>query len=141
MPNAVVFSKDSAFAYISNRVSNTVSIIDVAKRQTVGTLPTGTGPTGLAITTDGQRLLVANAKDNTISVFDIPKREKIQDIKLPLDVDFPGVLFMMPDGLHVLVSSASTEAVGILNVEKLEFEKQPVIGHTSDEMLWLPLEL
>jgi hypothetical protein len=61
-------------------------------------------------------------------------------VKLPLDVDFPSSLFLMPDGEHVLVSSASTDAVGIFNVTKMEFEKQPVIGNTSDEMLWLSLE-
>ncbi len=139
-PNAVVFSKDSAFAYVSNRVSNTVTIIDLAKRQAVGNLETGAGPTGLALTNDGERLLVANAKDNSISVFDIAKRTKLQDVRLPLDVDFPSALFLMPDGEHLLVSSASTDALGILNVAKLEFERQPVIGHTSDEMLWLSLD-
>jgi YVTN family beta-propeller protein len=140
MPNAAVFSKDSAFAYVSNRVSNTVTIIDMAKRQAVGNLQTGAGPTGLVFTNDGERLLVANAKDNTISVFDVAKRTKIQDIRLPLDLDFPSSLFLMPDGQRILVSSASTEALGILNVAKLEFESQPVIGHTSDEMLWLSLD-
>ncbi len=139
-PNAVVFSKDGAFAYVSNRVSNTVTIIDVAKRQAVGNLETGAGPTGVAISKDGERLFVANAKDNSISIFDIAKRAKVQDVKLPLDVDFPSSLFLMPDGEHVLVSSASTDAVGFFNVTKMEFEKQPVIGHTSDEMLWLSLE-
>lgn len=139
-PNAVVFSKDSAFAYVSNRVSNTVTIIDLAKRQAVGNLETGAGPTGLALTNDGERLFVANAKDNSISVFDVAKRTKLQDVRLPLDVDFPSSLFLMPDGEHVLVSSASTDALGILNVAKLEFERQPIIGHTSDEMLWLSLD-
>ncbi|MBI2810855.1 MAG: beta-propeller fold lactonase family protein [Candidatus Melainabacteria bacterium] len=102
-PNAVVFSKDSAFAYVSNRVSNTVTIIDLAKRQAVGNLETGAGPTGLAMTNDGEKLLVANAKDNSISVFDVAKRTKLQDIRLPLDVDFPSALFLMPDGEHLLV--------------------------------------
>lgn len=140
MPNAIVFSSDGAFAYVSNRVSNTVTVIDIVKKQAIGTLPTGAGPTGLALTKEGDRLLVANAKDNSISVFDLTTRTKVQDVKLPLDVDFPSALFLMPDGQHVLVSSASTDAVGILNVAKLEFEKQPIIGHTSDEMLWLSLD-
>jgi YVTN family beta-propeller protein len=140
MPNAIAFSKDSAFAYVSNRVSNTVTIIDIAKRQAVASLQTGSGPTGIVLTNDGEKMLVANAKDNTITVFDLAKRQKVQDVKLPLDVDFPGALFLMPDGQHILVSSASTEAVGILNVAKLEFEREPVIGHTSDEMLWLSLD-
>ncbi|MBS1957437.1 MAG: beta-propeller fold lactonase family protein [Cyanobacteria bacterium SZAS-4] len=139
-PNAVVFSKDSAFAYVSNRVSNTVTIIDLAKKLAVGNMETGAGPTGLALTNDGEKLLVANAKDNSISIFDVAKRTKLQDVRLPLDVDFPSSLFLMPDGEHVLVSSASTDALGILNVAKAEFERQPVIGHTSDEMLWLSLD-
>jgi len=140
MPNAIVISKDSSRAYVSNRMANTVSVIDVMARRVVETLKTGTGPTGLALSADGSRLFVANAKDNTISVFDVKTRQKVQDVKLPLDVDFPGDMIVMPGGKRMIITSETTEAIGIFDLENLQFESQPVIGHTTDEIIWVPME-
>lgn len=141
MPNAVVISKNSEKAFVSNRMSNTVSMIDLVGKKLIESIPVGASPTGLCLTADESKLFVANAKDNTISVLDLTKAktENIHDIKLPLDVDFPGAIWLLRDGKHMLVSSESTDAIGILNAEKMEFESQPVIGHTSDEILWIPV--
>ena len=139
MPNALVFNHDSTNVFVSNRISNTVSVVDVTTKRVVLTLKTGLGPTGMVLSKDG-KLFVANAKDNLLQVFDPVKKEKLREVKLPMDVDFPGSLIMTPDGKHIIVSSASTDAVGIFSVEKLEFESQPVIGHTSDELIWLQLD-
>lgn len=139
MPNQVEISADSQRAYISNRVSNSVSVVDILKHQVVETLKTGAGPTGLTLDDTGDRLFVANAKDNTIGVFDLKAHKKLDDIKLPLDVDFPGALTLMPNKQRILVSSESTEAIGLLDTNTLAFEKQPVIGHPSDEFLLVPL--
>ncbi|HEY9717920.1 MAG TPA: beta-propeller fold lactonase family protein [Trichormus sp.] len=140
MPNAVVISKDSTRAYISNRMSNTVSVVDIMSHRVVETLKTGTGPTGLALSADGNKLFVANAKDNTISVFDLKTKQKPEDVKLPLDVDFPGDMVVMPGGKRMVITSETTDAVGIFNMETLQFEAQPNIGHSSDEIIWVPIE-
>jgi len=85
------------------------------------------------------RLFVANAKDNNISVFDLLEHKKLQDIKLPLDVDFPGGLALVPNKHEILVSSEVTEAIGLLDSTALAFEKQPVIGYPSDDFLLVPI--
>jgi YVTN family beta-propeller protein len=133
-------SHDSQRAYVSNRLSNTISVIDIAKQRVLETLPTGAGPTGITLDSAGDRLFVANAKDNTISVFDLKSHQKPEEIKLPLDVDFPGGLTLLPNKCEILVSSEATEAIGLLNANTLSFERQPVIGHPSDDFLWVPLE-
>jgi YVTN family beta-propeller protein len=140
LPNDIAITKDSTTAYVSNRVSNTVSIIDIRSRRVAGTVSTGTSPTGLALDSQGKRLFVANAKDNTISVYDVPTRKKIEDIKLPLDVDFPDGLMLMPDGKRMIVSSASTEAIGVLSVTDLKFESQPVVGYPTDQVFWFAFD-
>ena len=104
------------------------------------TLKTSAGPTGLVLNDDESRLFVANAKDNTISVFDLNQHKKLDDIKLPLDVDFPGSLMLLPDRKHILVSSESTDTIGLIDASKMAFEGQPSIGHSSDEFLWVPVE-
>ena len=139
MPNGVEISKDSQKVYVSNRFSNSISIIDVGKRQVVETLHTGNGPIGLVLNEDDTKLFVGNAKDNTISVFDLVMHKKLDDIKIPLDLDFPGGMMMMSDKKHILVSSESTPNIGLLDAVNNKFEKQPDIGHPSDEFLWVPL--
>ncbi|HEY9784282.1 MAG TPA: beta-propeller fold lactonase family protein [Candidatus Obscuribacterales bacterium] len=140
MPSFVTISADSQRAYVSSRSSNTVSIIDLTKKQVVHTLQTGTGPTGLALSKKQDKLFVANAKDNSIWVFNLLTNQKVSEVKLPLDVDFPGELTLMPDGRRLLIASEATDAVGVLDVHKLEFESQPVIGLTTDEIIWMPVK-
>jgi YVTN family beta-propeller protein len=140
MPNGVEISKDSQKIYVSNRFSNSISIIDVGKRQVIETLHTGNGPIGLVLNEDDTKLFVGNAKDNTISVFDLVMHKKLDDIKIPLDLDFPGGMMMMSDKKHILVSSESTQNIGLLDSTNNKFEKQPDIGHPSDEFLWVPVK-
>jgi YVTN family beta-propeller protein len=139
VPTSVAITKDSQTAYVTNRSSNTVSVIDISKRQVISTIKTGTGPTGIALSADGSKLYVAHARDNTIGIYDTKTREKLQDIRLPLDIDFPGEIALMPDGKHLLISSGATDTIGMLDLEKLEFDKQSRIGHSSHEIIWVPM--
>lgn len=140
-PTAVVISPDGKTAYVSCRGElNHIAVIDIAKRGILANIKTGNGPTGLAISADGGTLYNAIAKDNMIAVFDTATKASVKQIKLPLDIDFPGNIFLLPDGKKLIVSSATTTAFGVLNIETGEFECQPVIGHSSDEIICAPLE-
>jgi YVTN family beta-propeller protein len=138
LPNGIAFDNISKMAYISNRVSNTVAVVDLVHRGVVLNLKTGSGPTGLVVDTDNKKLYIANAKDNTLSVFDTTSHKKVGEIRLPLDVDFPGSLTLLPDKKHILVSSESTDALGLFDIDTQTFAKTEAIGHTSDQCLWIP---
>jgi YVTN family beta-propeller protein len=138
MPSNIFITKDSRTAFVTNRMSNTISVIDIAQKKVVRTMPTGESPTGIAVSPDETKLFVANAKENTVSVFDLSNMEKIKDIILPIDVEFPGDLLLVPDNRRMLVTSAATDTLGMLNLETLEFEKQPALGCTSVDLLWIP---
>jgi YVTN family beta-propeller protein len=137
LPNGIAITPDSKFAFVTNRVSNSVSVVDLVLKKVVKTIETGTSPTGLAIDSAGQKLYVVNAKDNSISIFDVQKRTKIEDVKLPLDLDFPGALLKLPDKKHLVVTSASTQNVGLFDMETNKFVSQPVVGHPTDQILWM----
>ncbi len=138
MPSSIVVSKDSSTAYVSNRMSNTITIVDLKRKQLLGTIAVGSGPTGMALNQDDTILIVANARDNTIAAYDTRTREKIKDLKLPMDIDFPGDLCFFPDGKHLLISSEGTDTIGVLNMDKFEIEKESTVGHTSHNILWVP---
>lgn len=138
MPSDVAISPDSKTAYVSNRLSNSISILDITQKRVIKSLETGEGPTGIALTKDGSRLFVANAKENSIGVFDLTTMTKVKDVSLPIDVEFPSDIMLLPDGRHMLVTSAATDTLGMLNIDSLEFEKQPALGCTSVDLLWVP---
>jgi YVTN family beta-propeller protein len=137
LPNGIAIAPDSKTAYVTNRVSSTLSIIDLVTKKVLKSIETGLGPTGLVLDEKGQKLYVANAKDNSLSIYDTEKKSKIEDIKLPLDIDFPGGMIRLPDNIHLVVTSASTENIGIFNMQTNKFEVQPAVGHPTDQVLWM----
>ncbi len=139
VPTTAVVASDNRTAYVSNRLSNTVSVLDIPERKVTGTIATGTGPTGLSLSKDDTRLYVANAKDNTIGVYDTRTRQKLSEIRLPMDVDFPYSIDLMPDGKRLLVSSESTDTIASLDLGKMEFDKHSMIGHNSHDIIWVPV--
>ncbi|MBX9686834.1 MAG: beta-propeller fold lactonase family protein [Candidatus Obscuribacterales bacterium] len=138
VPTGLAIHPSEKIAYVSNRRSNTVSIVDLTKRTVLNTIKTGNSPTGLAISPDGQKLYVAQGRDNVITIYDTKMLQKLQEVRLPLDVDFPYAISLTPDGKHLLVSSQQTDTVGVLDTEKLEFSKQIQVGHTTHEIIWIP---
>src|SRR5215470_5486086 len=58
------------FAYVTNRMSDTVSVIDTATNTVVATVPVGRFPFGVAITPDGTHAYVTNNASRTVSVID-----------------------------------------------------------------------
>lgn len=138
LPTAIALHPSEKIAYVSNRMSNTVSVVDFAKRTVLNSIKTGASPTGLAISANGATLYVAHGRDNSIWVFDTKTLEKKHEVKLPLDIDFPGTICLSPDGKHLLVSSQQTDTIGVLNTETFEFTKQVRVGHTTQEIIWIP---
>ncbi|HWQ95286.1 MAG TPA: hypothetical protein VN418_07300, partial [Gammaproteobacteria bacterium] len=58
------------FAYITNQVSNNVSVIDIATDTVVATVGVGTGPRGVAVNPAGTRTYVTNFSGGDVSVID-----------------------------------------------------------------------
>jgi YVTN family beta-propeller protein len=138
MPSHIAISADSRLAYVSNRQSNSVSVVDIADRRVIAAISTGQGPTGVALSRDGSKLYVANARENSIAEYDTHARQKLQEVRLPLDIDFPGAIYLLPDGKRLLVTSGATDTIGVLDLKTFQFVKQTVVGHPTHEALWIP---
>src|SRR5260370_42636550 len=57
-------------AYITNQVSNTVSVIDTAIDMVIATIPVGLAPVGVAVSPDGTKVYITNGTVNTGAVID-----------------------------------------------------------------------
>jgi YVTN family beta-propeller protein len=95
------------FAYVTNAVDDTVSVIDTATNMVAGTpIPVGSQPNGVAVTPDGKHAYVANVSSANVSVIDTATNKVVGT---PIVVgNFPECVAVTPDGTHAYVTTAST---------------------------------
>ena len=139
MPTAIALGPDGRTAYVSSKNTNTVAIVDITSRRVTSTIKTGASPTGIALSSDGTHLFVANARDNNITIYDTKTLALVGEAKLPLDVEFPGTICLLPGGKKLVVTSQQTDAIGVMDTEKRTFEGETRLGHPVQEVMWAPV--
>ena len=78
---------DSGTLLVLNKSDNTVSLIDLATKKTVATIPTGVAPHEVAVSPNGKLAVVANygtgaQPGNTLTVIDVPGKKQLKTIDL-----------------------------------------------------------
>lgn len=78
---------DSGTLLVLNKSDNTVSLIDLASKKVLATIPTGVGPHEVAVSPDGKTAVIANygtgqQAGNTLTVIDLPGKTPIKTIDL-----------------------------------------------------------
>ena len=68
IPKVAGASELTSFAYVTNLLQGTVSVINTATDTVVATVPVGSEPNGVAITPNGEFAYVANSTGNDVSV-------------------------------------------------------------------------
>jgi YVTN family beta-propeller protein len=81
--------------WVANHLSDTVSVIDAARRRLVATLPVGDEPTDIAFAA-GRAFVSCSGRDDGVAVFDAATRERIASIEL--FAEDPRALAVSPDG-------------------------------------------
>jgi YVTN family beta-propeller protein len=107
------------FAYITNQVDATVSVIDTATNTVSATIPVGPSPLGVAVNAAGTRAYVANFGGQSVSVIDTSTNTVIDLIPLsPNDVqgiavsaDGSRVYAVGGENGHVSVIDTATDTV------------------------------
>lgn len=92
------------YAFVANGMSNTVSVINVASKAVVKTIPVGDDPVGAWPGADG-KMYVDNEKGQTISVIDVATLTVSETIKLGFT---PGYAAYNPTRNELWVSQAGT---------------------------------
>src|SRR5687768_774960 len=124
---------------VANMGDNTVTLIDVASRRVVATLPTGSGAHEVAVSNDGRWAVVSNygvrgAPGNSLTVIDIPSTKVVRTIELG-DFRRPhGSAFLPGDSLLAVTSEVSRAVVLV------DFKQGTVAGsiptnHPASHML------
>ena len=104
---------------VTNKGPSTATIIDVASGRTLATLPTGSGPHEVVLSSDGRWAVVTDygsqQAGRTLTVLDVPALRVARTIDLGTYTRPHGITFLPGDSLVVVTSESSANIV-VVNV-------------------------
>ncbi|MBS1524807.1 MAG: beta-propeller fold lactonase family protein [Bacteroidetes bacterium] len=109
-----VSSSSPPFAYITNTIDKTVSVIDPSSNKIVATIPVGSNPIGVAVSQDGARVYTANQGSDNVSVINTATNQVISTISLPLGSE-PSGICVSPDGTKVYTTDWPAASFSVIN--------------------------
>jgi gliding motility-associated-like protein len=102
----------TGFGYITNAGSNNVSVIDISTNTVVATVPVGSNPIGVAISSDGQKVYVSNKGSKSVSVINTSNNIVASTITVG---NSPIGLVVSPDGSKVYVANSGDGTISVIN--------------------------
>jgi YVTN family beta-propeller protein len=112
-PEGSVLSPDERELYVVNRESAQIVVIDTARGEVAGTIPTSKGPVRIGITPDGSTVVYALMHDKKMGFADTKTRREIATV----DLGGPPVsLHLSPDGRRAYAASQDDDTVYIVSV-------------------------
>lgn len=76
----ILVSADETRAYVSNWLSEDISVIDVDSRKTLHTIPVGGTPRGMVLSKDGNHLYVCRYDNGTIEKIDLARKKVVKTL-------------------------------------------------------------
>lgn len=122
-------------AYASNEKDNSVSVLDLSKMKAVKTVPTGQRPRGMALTSDGGRLLVCLGDSNRIDIFDTKNWNVVGSINTP-DPEYAAL--RQPGNDPLYVSNENNALVTVWNIDSQKMLVQMPTGVEPEGMAVSP---
>lgn len=118
MPTVV--SADSGTLIVLNKSDNTVSLINVATKTVVATIPTGAGPHEVAVSPNGKIAVIANygtqqAPGSSLTVIDVAGKKTLKTIDLGEYRRPHGIEWLR--GNEIVVTAEGNKALLIVDIE------------------------
>ncbi len=136
-PTRASFSADGSKIYITNRDSDTVSVVSNAGAASalLATIPVGDGPFLTAATPSGSKLYVVNWNANTIGVVNLTTNTQVSTIPIPAGQSVDG-LKMSPDGTRVYVTyGQGSLSFGLGGYTRTQTGSLAVINTATDSII------
>jgi len=97
---------------VVNKSASTATLIDLASKRILATLPTGQGPHEVAITRDGRTAVVTDyARGNSLTVIDVAGHSVARTVDLARYPSPHGIMFLPGDSVVAVTSEASGNVV------------------------------
>jgi YVTN family beta-propeller protein len=120
----IAISPDGSEIYVTNRGTNSVSVINSNSDTVTTTVPVGNDPHGVAVSPDGAKVYVANYGSNTVSVIDTADNSVISDLNVGPG---PFGVGITPDGTKVYVVNRGTDSRQAKTVSVIDTSTNTVI--------------
>ena len=129
---------------VANMADNTATLIDVASRRVVATLPTGSGAHEVAVSHDGRWAVVSNygvrgAPGSSLTVIDVPSTKVVRTIELG-EFKRPHSSAFLPGDSLLVVTSEMSRAVVIVDFTRGTVAGSIPTNHPASHMLALPTD-
>ncbi|WP_206599051.1 beta-propeller fold lactonase family protein [Sphingomonas turrisvirgatae] len=134
-PAHVIVDPQGTRAFVTNGGDNTVSVIDLAQRQTMKSIAVGKSPHGLRMSPDGGTIYVANTADGTVSVLNVQDLTEVARVpvgKAPVQVAFT------PDGRYNYVSLRNENSVAVVDTASRRVIAKVPVGPGPIQLFALP---
>lgn len=112
-PQGGVLSADGKLLYITNSEGNSISIIDTAKNERVGTIATGQGPGRVVLTPDGKTLVYNLQQGSGAGFADVASRKEVKRISLP---GKPLSLTASTDGKFAYAGLQAEDKIAVISI-------------------------
>ena len=83
----MVFSPDGKYAFVPNRESHDLSVVETTTHREIKRIPVGRWPGGVVFDPQGRRAYVANNKTNDISIIDVGTLREVGRIEAGIHPD------------------------------------------------------
>jgi YVTN family beta-propeller protein len=103
------------YAYVSNGVSNTVTVLDLVYLRQDRTLQVGINPSGLAVNPVRDEVYVVNTQSGTVSVINAETNRVVSTIAVHRLPDFIAV---DPNGHRAYVANSGSNTISILDLDR-----------------------
>jgi YVTN family beta-propeller protein len=124
-PAHVVVDAKTRLAFVTNSEDDNVTVIDIARRTSTGSVATGRFPHGLRLSPSGGEIYVANVKDGSVSGIDTVALREVTRIpvgRAPVQVGFT------PDGKQVYVSLRDENSVAVIDTSTRQVIAKVPVG-------------
>lgn len=120
-PAHIDFTKDSKMAFVSNVMSNDVSMINMEEGKIIKNIKVGMMPNETELSPDDKLLYVANVQSGNLSVIDIKEKKEIYKINVS-----PGThgIAVSKDGKEIWTSNRFSKNIAIIDAKNRKVLKE-----------------
>jgi len=137
-------SLSNDFAYITNQLSNSVSVIDLETYKVIKEISVGSKPAGVAVQKNGEKIFISNPESKEISVIDGLNLKNISNISLGKG---PLGIALTKDDKYLLVADWYDNSVRVIDTKELnkiktdsgleEYAREKLFMKKEDEEIFI----
>lgn len=128
-------SADGKEAWVANADDGTISIIDLASKKVIQTLPANIKDANrLKFTPDGKLVFISCLRKPNVVIFDSVTRKEVK--RLDIGNGAEGIL-MQPDGSRVYVACSPDGYVAVIDLHSFEIVGRIEAGRDPDGLAWI----